>query len=358
MNRLVIVGNGFDLAHGLPTSYADFMLWYFKKQIPEMLNRNETQSELFIYNNQNRTHLVNLLSEIHSSKIEGFEALSYILEQNSIFNFFTFKDYFPSQLFKKIFTNKWVDVEYVYFEVLNWISRMNNPKDLHRDAGVLILDLNKQFEYLKAELLLYINSIKDNPTYPSSKIDDALKEEISIYNAEKKCSENAPVDRVLLVNFNYTRTPYHYSDGNPKLSILDIHGQVNSPEKDCVFGWGDDISSDYRRIESLNKNDFLKNIKSIKYLNNSNYKELLRFLHSGSYQVQIMGHSCGLSDGTMLNTVFSHSNCKQIKIFYHDKGKDEDDFEEKNIEISRHFNNKALMREIVLGKDQCKALRC
>ncbi len=25
MNRLVIIGNGFDLAHGLPTSYKDFI---------------------------------------------------------------------------------------------------------------------------------------------------------------------------------------------------------------------------------------------------------------------------------------------------------------------------------------------
>ena len=27
MNKLVIIGNGFDLAHGLPTRYEDFLLW-------------------------------------------------------------------------------------------------------------------------------------------------------------------------------------------------------------------------------------------------------------------------------------------------------------------------------------------
>jgi hypothetical protein len=30
MNRLVIIGNGFDLAHGLPTSYKDFIDDYWK----------------------------------------------------------------------------------------------------------------------------------------------------------------------------------------------------------------------------------------------------------------------------------------------------------------------------------------
>lgn len=31
MNRLVIIGNGFDLAHGLKTSYKDFIRWYLNE---------------------------------------------------------------------------------------------------------------------------------------------------------------------------------------------------------------------------------------------------------------------------------------------------------------------------------------
>ena len=30
MNRLIIIGNGFDLAHGLPTSYKDFIDDFWK----------------------------------------------------------------------------------------------------------------------------------------------------------------------------------------------------------------------------------------------------------------------------------------------------------------------------------------
>ena len=29
MNRLVLIGNGFDLAHGLKTSYKNFIFWYW-----------------------------------------------------------------------------------------------------------------------------------------------------------------------------------------------------------------------------------------------------------------------------------------------------------------------------------------
>jgi len=31
MNRLILLGNGFDLAHGLKTGYNDFILWYMRR---------------------------------------------------------------------------------------------------------------------------------------------------------------------------------------------------------------------------------------------------------------------------------------------------------------------------------------
>ncbi|MFQ7372377.1 MAG: AbiH family protein [Phocaeicola vulgatus] len=31
INRIILVGNGFDLAHGLATRYADFINWYWEK---------------------------------------------------------------------------------------------------------------------------------------------------------------------------------------------------------------------------------------------------------------------------------------------------------------------------------------
>ena len=31
MNRIIIIGNGFDLAHGLATRYEDFINWYWEK---------------------------------------------------------------------------------------------------------------------------------------------------------------------------------------------------------------------------------------------------------------------------------------------------------------------------------------
>lgn len=38
MNRLVLIGNGFDLAHNLPTSYQDFINWYWNGRFEFLKN--------------------------------------------------------------------------------------------------------------------------------------------------------------------------------------------------------------------------------------------------------------------------------------------------------------------------------
>lgn len=38
MNRLVLIGNGFDLAHGLKTKYEHFIDWYWEQKINEFIH--------------------------------------------------------------------------------------------------------------------------------------------------------------------------------------------------------------------------------------------------------------------------------------------------------------------------------
>ena len=45
MNRIVLIGNGFDLAHGLKTSYADFIDWYWERRLNTLLTEQTPISE-------------------------------------------------------------------------------------------------------------------------------------------------------------------------------------------------------------------------------------------------------------------------------------------------------------------------
>ena len=48
MNRLVLIGNGFDMAHGLKTSYMDFINWYWEQRLNDLLIEQTPISEDFL----------------------------------------------------------------------------------------------------------------------------------------------------------------------------------------------------------------------------------------------------------------------------------------------------------------------
>ncbi|MGM9675375.1 MAG: AbiH family protein [Bacteroidaceae bacterium] len=46
MNRIVLIGNGFDLAHGLKTSYKNFIDWYWSDWGEKLLRgQNKTETD-------------------------------------------------------------------------------------------------------------------------------------------------------------------------------------------------------------------------------------------------------------------------------------------------------------------------
>jgi hypothetical protein len=158
---------------------------------------------------------------------------------------------------------------------------------------------------------------------------------------------------ILLLNFNYTASLQRLLKSvedryKPKINytVNHIHGKLNSNEEKIIFGYGDEMDENYQQIQDLNNNLYLENIKSFQYFRSPNYRELLRFVNSNEYQVCIYGHSCGLSDRVMLNEIFENKNCKSIKVYYY---KDENDYTNKTMEISRHFKDNNSMRKKIVN---------
>ncbi len=120
-----------------------------------------------------------------------------------------------------------------------------------------------------------------------------------------------------------------------------------------IFGYGDESDPQYQQIEDSGENVFLEHIKSFSYFKTDNYNRLISFIDSDIFDTCIVGHSCGLSDRILLNTIFEHQNCRKVEIFYHKLNDGSDNFTEITQEISRHFKpqNKGLMRRRVSFKD-------
>lgn len=391
MNRLVIIGNGFDLAHGLPTSYRDF-IDDFWKNFKDKCKSDEYKRLVYthdLYDKYYSSYGViknfNDFKESIQKNINDYP--DYVFDYSSLI-FYTSKYgnrekifEFTNNFFKlinKLNSQNWVDIENEYYRELKKIIKNTSLTNDKKRLGIDVL--NNEFEQVKILLEKYlINKIEnqfvfelynDNPivdillpelTYPFNEIQ--FLKEFEYINREYVVNflEKIKVKytlRTFFLSFNYTKLVDKYFSGFVYDKELNyIHGKLDDFSNKINFGFGDEMDDDYKLIENIDDNEYLKNFKSFQYLQNSNYKNLLDFVESDQkFQVYIMGHSCGLSDRTMLNTIFEHPNCISIKVFYHQKEDGTDNYTEIIQNISRHFNKKKLMREKIVNKTLCEAL--
>ena len=162
-------------------------------------------------------------------------------------------------------------------------------------------------------------------------------------------------DDIMLLDFNYTNTTDLYLPQAEKFIVNHIHGSLSNPDS-VIFGYGDELDNSFKELLDKNDNEYLRNIKSIKYQEVPNYRNMLRFIESSPYQIYIMGHSCGNSDRTMLNTLFEHRNCVSIKPFYHKWDDGTDNYMEIVQNIARNFTDMKLMRDRVVNKTFCETI--
>lgn len=375
MNRLVIIGNGFDMAHGLKTSYVDFINWYWEQRVDGFVGNISKISEdclckLSIKENPNLS-CWNVFSfdnsyfkDIYSKrKCSGGEVIQEIKNHPDIFDFECSP--FFGTLLQSIETKGWVDIENDYYQLLKQCIDKEN-------FDLTVSELNIQLRFLQDKLVDYLGTIDDircrkdihdsiidffNPadfsTEGRNKAIDSIGLDINDieevqYNVEER---NKLIPKhIMLLSFNYTGTARMY--GNFNLTHNYIHGELNKP-KDIIFGYGDELDKSYQDILDKNDNELLQNVKSVKYLETRRYREMLEFIQSAPFQVYIMGHSCGNSDRTLLNTVFEHENCVSIKPFYHKWDDGSDNYLELVQNISRNFTDMKLFRDRVVNKEQC-----
>ncbi|MBP4140931.1 hypothetical protein J3S90_03870 [Flavobacterium sp. P4023] len=402
MNRLIIIGNGFDLEHGLPTSYKDFIDDYWKN-----IKSSSHEDEFISFQNiakdvkfdeiSNLSRLSKLIMK-YDEKIKFENAEIYREYGNNLMtgkylreDILVYKNDFFKLINQKNVEN-WVDIENEYFILLKKIIKSEHIKN-YVSKEILINEqksqtkkLNNEFEQVKILLEKYLNDrvlnvfdlqMSSFSRTESSKFQKLItpvgmfsnkldllnefhekdhKEIEGQLNESKGIGKNQ--SRVQILNFNYSRTPIRYSNNTAdEIEVNFIHGIIgNKDENKINFGFGDEMDEDYKIIENINDNEYLRNFKSFLYLQNSNYKSLLDFIENDKFQIYIMGHSCGLSDRTLLNTVFEHDNCRSIKVFYHEREDGTDNYTEIIQNISRHFNKKKLMREKIVNKTLCQPL--
>lgn len=130
MNRLVLIGNGFDLAHGLKTSYADFIYWYWEQRRNHLVNESNLKiSEDLLCKIEcleYESWFVALMYDMELKNSDGKALYDYIIQSDSYKKEFS---PFFERILKSIETKGWVDIENEYYELLkDYILKSNNPK--------------------------------------------------------------------------------------------------------------------------------------------------------------------------------------------------------------------------------------
>lgn len=425
MNRIIIIGNGFDLAHNLKTSYKDFIddywltvgekvyggYWRWLDQQYGMNHLFDNYEDDFVSIETNYGKVDAPKESFFNKKEDSpFGNLCALIERynknpnTNVTICLKFKNRFFERISSQCSLVNWVDIENEYYEILKELLQEENPQKQNESIRML----NKEFDNVKGLLEEYLTRITENAELKKHQsIQDAFSsfvefDEIAtckqtafintifsdmaihsdfsydedndlVYdmldtnderrmhfvkkNIDKESfKKNRLIPQTLLLNFNYTKTAEKlYVDSNIH-KVINIHGELNNENNPIIFGYGDELDDNYKLIEKLQNNDFLENIKSIRYHKTKNYRSLLEFIALGPYQIFIMGHSCGNSDRTLLNTLFEHDNCLSIKVFYRQYDDGKDNYIDLIKNISRNFNNKYNMRDIVVNRESCSPL--
>lgn len=317
--KILIIGNGFDLAHNLPTSYKDFIdfanVFVNYKVEPHIENlickikNNSLKCKLrYFFSNVNPTSRKN--SEI-------LRRLTSYTSENVWISHFRINDY-PS---------KWIDFEAeikkiimeldgcseerefitLYSNLMYFNAKLTTKKEIQER---LIKDLNDLISCFEIYLTEFVYKI--------------LSEDAMDKSPKSFFDKIGPFDKIL--SFNYTNTYQKKYDSNKQCEYDYIHGEANCYDEsvsdkpnNMVLGI-DDYLSDENRRKKLDFIEFQKFYQIILKQTGMKYKHWLTNSNStNSIEVAIFGHSLGVTDKEILCDFLLNDNITKITIFYLDK---------------------------------------
>ena len=364
--NLLVIGNGFDLAHGLPTRYSDFLdfLTLCLKEWHDWRNISGWPVDSSPYKNDAWV-LDDLIQEItpNDNVVEIFnenrEDIEKVLKKGGKLSFAYENTWVRYCLYiyayKKSFSNEfqWIDIEE---EILHFISHIQSQS--YYKSPMLQLSMNlpyyrqDNFTYIQFDARNINNKIKKTGPpqellkrtiferlfqeleqfaellrfYLSFVMQQFDKHKKSVYKINSSEHDSIVIDRV--ISFNYTNTAKLCYTGIDDVHYINGDGQ-NDNQK-IILGIENpsiDKTADYCKD---NVNLFFKNVQRILYDYDYTYNEWLRkyaetktsrIANDGEtfygVNVHIIGHSLAISDQHILRDVIMGANT--VCIYYYNE---------------------------------------
>lgn len=294
--NILVIGNGFDLAHGLPTRYTDFLDFvdefntyystYKNKELEELYYSGFSHLYIFLNIKSNYNEISKKINDL----ITDNHWLTLFNEENNKNNWVDFEneiskviqtlDGINNRFNNKIYLPKEKDITEISTDELNYLEKFfpnlkyeSNPDDVSTTCiskeqilkirDTLLLDLNRLTKCLEIYLILVSKTFLEG--------NDSVKKLPLI--------ESLDIDHV--ISFNYTDTfKLLYAPNNDNIKYDFIHGKLSDLNDDSdsklVLGI-DEFISDDRKNTDLTFVDFKKYYQRVFKDSTCNYKTWLKY---------------------------------------------------------------------------------
>lgn len=307
--KILVIGNGFDLDHNLPTGYYEFIKFCESIIVFKESRKKETENLTNI-----QIEYLKKLSE-NEALLDKFYSL---LKCNLLYKYFS----------KETKSNKWIDMEAEILSILTELDQLDEfvltSNEIPMNNAYIHLGFDKlkeifphHFEFVTKELpTIFRNNIFDW----LNKISIALEMYVSNFVNETQIEFYSPdivdFDADKIITFNYSNIYEKIYSSAKEYSYCNyIHGKAikntDNNNSHIVLGITDPLIEHNNR--SINSK-FEKFFQRITKNTSNEYKEWLN--QANNVEIAFFGHSLFSSDGDIIQELINRSD--KITIFYYD----------------------------------------
>ena len=363
--NILVLGNGFDLAHGLPTSYKDFLTFCKKIEAlykySEIISQDEYKAkeiDSWKMNESIKERFVNAYADRKNDKCICEEWIERHVTINSIYD--ELYEYIQQNTWLEYFWNaptyvgnNWIDFETEIAEVVKsldvareWMECGNSIKDLENGDSVTVTAIWKASKWNLKDAFKGLPEMDKFIEFLGHELDKLIRileiyidEFIGKIEVEKRSQDVLDINADYVFSFNYSNTHQRLYAVKEKIEYDYVHGKadVNNviASNNMVLGI-EEYLEDSRKNEDIRFIAFKKFYQRIHKQTGCEYKKWIEKIakdekkkkswlvdnkdHSRDYRhnLYIFGHSLDVSDRDILREFILHDNV-DTTVFYHER---------------------------------------
>ncbi|MBZ9691184.1 MULTISPECIES: AbiH family protein [unclassified Clostridium] len=331
--NILILGNGFDLAHGLPTTYMNFLnAVQAIEKISTEKDKDERKKKLKEYTEYKYKDKSKIRIRIDTKIYEILECISDDLRTRDDKIFTIIKlvkynfwfDYLENQVEKS--NDTWIDFEKEIKEVCKYIEQEKEKKDILQDD--LFKEFLQKYNTNNEKKIIKTSQLIEKLELDLDKLIITLESYLVFYVNTQGCNKisediyNLSIDKV--ISFNYTNTYQRiYDIYGRKVQYDYIHGRASGDyykgKSHVVLGF-DEYLEGKSRDEEMDFISFKKYYQRVLKGTDNKYIEWIKEIEKNkdeSNNLYIFGHSLDITDKDVLRKLILHKNMNTT-IYYQD----------------------------------------